>query len=196
MKKIFLLVLLFISFNVLYSQEKVLTNNGVYKTIDEILGNRALDPADFSGGKFIQESNGAFVPVSIDSSILNITIDKYIGKYLYGTDSGFVPVSKSDILGYTRYVALLTQSSTTAPTATVLENSTGATFTYSYENAGEYVITCNLPLFESGVFFQTIILQDTTLICLQALDEYTAVISIFPVSNDKLSATPFEIIFY
>jgi hypothetical protein len=38
-------------------------------------------------------------------------------------------------------VALLTQSGTDAPTAVVLENTTGQQFTWTYSGVGEYVAT-------------------------------------------------------
>lgn len=43
-------------------------------------------------------------------------------------------------IGYQSYVALLTQSGTDAPTATVLENNTGLTFTPSYDDVGLYFL--------------------------------------------------------
>ena len=46
------------------------------------------------------------------------------------------------INGVRKYVALLTQSNTNAPVATVLENSLGATVVWSYLSAGGYLFTC------------------------------------------------------
>lgn len=48
---------------------------------------------------------------------------------------------------YNVYTALLTQSGTAAPTATVLENTTGATLTYTRSGDGEYEIHSDLPIF-------------------------------------------------
>lgn len=39
---------------------------------------------------------------------------------------------------YLSYVALLTQSGTSAPTATVLQNNTGLTWTFDYVDVGDY----------------------------------------------------------
>jgi hypothetical protein len=50
---------------------------------------------------------------------------------------------------YTTYVAAITQSGTSAPTAIVSENNTGFTFTYSYVSVGHYLLTC------SGTAFAT-----------------------------------------
>jgi hypothetical protein len=43
-------------------------------------------------------------------------------------------------LGYTVYTAALVQTGNAAPVATVLQNTTGGTFTWSYTNAGRYQI--------------------------------------------------------
>lgn len=73
----------------------------------------ALDPADFSGGKFIQESNGAFVPVT-----------------------------RSDILGYKSYVASLAQVGTENPTAIVFKSELD-TITIIRNTPGVYTLTIN-----------------------------------------------------
>jgi hypothetical protein len=43
--------------------------------------------------------------------------------------------------GYLKYVALLTQSGTSAPTATVLENTLGGTVVWGYTDVGVYTAT-------------------------------------------------------
>ena len=50
-------------------------------------------------------------------------------------------------LGYTVYTALITQSGTTAPVATTLQNTTGKTFTYARTSGGDYTITASSSLF-------------------------------------------------
>lgn len=50
-------------------------------------------------------------------------------------------VSRKNALGYTEYVALLTQSGANAPTATTIKNDTGATVTWTRSIAGFYVGT-------------------------------------------------------
>lgn len=47
----------------------------------------------------------------------------------------------STVRPYKVYTALLTQSGTSAPTATVLENTLGVTLTWSYSGVGEYLAT-------------------------------------------------------
>ena len=46
-------------------------------------------------------------------------------------------------LGYTVYTALLTQTGTAAPVATILKNNTGATFTWARTSSGTYTITAS-----------------------------------------------------
>ena len=62
-------------------------------------------------------------------------------------ESGTLALSK-----YTSYVATLTQSGTSAPTATVLENTTGLTVTWSYLNTGRYFATFSTSLNASKTF--------------------------------------------
>jgi len=51
---------------------------------------------------------------------------------------------------YTKYVALLTQSGTDAPTAVVLENTTGQQFTWTYSGVGEYAASGNFVVAKSA----------------------------------------------
>ena len=50
-------------------------------------------------------------------------------------------------LGYTVYTALLTQAGTAAPVATILQNTTGGTFTWTRQSAGNYTVTASIALF-------------------------------------------------
>ena len=50
-------------------------------------------------------------------------------------------------LGYTVYTALLTQAGTAAPVATILQNTTGGTFTWTRQSAGNYTVTASTALF-------------------------------------------------
>jgi len=59
-------------------------------------------------------------------------------------------------LGYTVYTALITQTGTAAPVATILKNNTGATFTWARTGSGTYTITASSNTFTSNktiVFF-------------------------------------------
>lgn len=51
---------------------------------------------------------------------------------------------------YKSYVALISQSGTSAPTATVVFNDTAATFTWNYDDVGSYFVTCSNPILLSG----------------------------------------------
>lgn len=51
---------------------------------------------------------------------------------------------------YKSYVALISQSGTSDPTATVVFNDTAATFTWSYDDVGSYFVTCSSPILLSG----------------------------------------------
>ena len=53
-------------------------------------------------------------------------------------------------LGYTVYAALLTQTGTGAPVATVLKNDTGATFTWTRFAAGEYRVEADASIFTAN----------------------------------------------
>jgi len=50
---------------------------------------------------------------------------------------------KVNALNYKSYVAVISQSGTSAPTAIVLENNTQETFSFSYNGVGDYDITCS-----------------------------------------------------
>lgn len=58
-----------------------------------------------------------------------------------------LPTNLQTYNGLKRYVALLTQTGTNAPTATVLENTTGTTMTWSYAAQGNYQVTAGTAIF-------------------------------------------------
>jgi hypothetical protein len=53
-------------------------------------------------------------------------------------------------LGYTVYTALLTQTGTAAPVATILKNNTGATLTWARTGSGTYTVTASSNAFTSN----------------------------------------------
>ena len=53
-------------------------------------------------------------------------------------------------LGYTVYTALLTQAGTAAPVATILQNTTGGTLTWTRQSAGNYTVTASSALFTAN----------------------------------------------
>tara|TARA_R110001632_G_scaffold201061_1_gene323838 strand:- start:31 stop:2604 length:2574 start_codon:yes stop_codon:yes gene_type:complete len=56
-------------------------------------------------------------------------------------------IIETNSLGYTVYTALLTQAGTAAPVATILQNTTGGTFTWTRQSAGNYTVTASTALF-------------------------------------------------
>lgn len=54
---------------------------------------------------------------------------------------------------YKTYAAVLTQSSTDAPVATVLENTTGATFTWARSTFGTYTVTASSAVLAANKTF-------------------------------------------
>jgi len=49
--------------------------------------------------------------------------------------------------GYSSYVALITQVDTAAPTAKILQNTTGATLTWARTSAGIFTVTSSTAIF-------------------------------------------------
>jgi hypothetical protein len=62
--------------------------------------------------------------------------------------------TKLDLRPYKVYTALITQTGTSAPTATVLENNTGYTFTYAYSTTGTFGVnsSTSLPDGKTAIF--------------------------------------------
>jgi hypothetical protein len=73
------------------------------------------------------------------------------------------PYTIDDIKGYKVYTALLTQTSTSAPTSIVLENTLGAAGSFSYQGVGVYNYT------NSGVFTS----DKTIIFCTKDANEET-----------------------
>jgi hypothetical protein len=59
-------------------------------------------------------------------------------------------INSGSVAGYKVYTALLTQAGATAPVATILQNTTGGTFTWSRQSAGNYTITASSALFTAN----------------------------------------------
>ena len=83
---------------------------------------------------------------------------------------------------YKVYTALLSQTGTNAPVATILENTLGVVPTYSYGGAGEYKVihTDGFTLNKTVVFMNT------------ALNSQTASILIDYQSNDAIHISTFD----
>ena len=61
-------------------------------------------------------------------------------KFLWQLLNKSISEAKVYILGYRSYIAILDQSGTTAPVATVLENTLGSTFKWNYAGVGKYYV--------------------------------------------------------
>ena len=88
---------------------------------------------------FVKDLDNLYDRKSKSEVLLNITIDNL--EAIGGGSSK--PV---DPRPYKVYTALLTQSGTSAPVATVLENTTGLNITYQYLLVGQYAIHLNSPV--------------------------------------------------
>tara|TARA_R100000935_G_scaffold46494_1_gene69918 strand:+ start:1627 stop:2055 length:429 start_codon:yes stop_codon:yes gene_type:complete len=80
-----------------------------------------------------------------------------LGDKLLGTNAGDLATVnftltqvKALLRNYTAYAALLTQSGTNAPVATILENSTGGTIVWTYVSPGVYTATITGGTFAAG----------------------------------------------
>lgn len=82
------------------------------------------------------------------------------------------PIIDASNQGFTVYTALLTQTSTNAPVATVLQNTTGSTLTWARTNVGEYTLTASSPGSIFVVAKTVIITQDITAIAGTALQPF------------------------
>lgn len=76
-----------------------------------------------------------------------ITPLKKLFSWQYAHDT--IEQLKVKILGYRSYKALLTQTGTDAPVATVLENNLGINITYAYDSVGSYFAYTSVPFFAS-----------------------------------------------
>lgn len=72
----------------------------------------------------------------IGSQIDPVTEENKTVQFTVGQIAAF---ANSYSLGYTVYTALLTQAGTAAPVATILQNTTGGTITWSRASAGNYI---------------------------------------------------------
>jgi len=80
----------------------------------------------------------------IGSQIDPVTEENKTVQFTVGQIAAF---ANSYSLGYTVYTALLTQAGTAAPVATILQNTTGGTITWTRTGTGEYTATIANALF-------------------------------------------------
>jgi hypothetical protein len=98
-------------------------------------GNARLGDDGTVWGSSFQFGNNGSLQSAAQSSIAWVLPD----------EGGTIALTK-----YKIYTALLTQSGTNAPVATVLENTLGATITWSYVGVGQYYATASSTVFTAG----------------------------------------------
>jgi len=109
-----------------------------------------------------------------------------------GTAS-WVPERQASYLVYT---ALLTQSGTNAPVATVLENTLGGTVVWSYNDVGYYTATLANAFTENKTYLPLVIINDGGPVVVSVSWASSSAIELNISSNGLLGATPFEIRVY
>ncbi len=101
---------------------------------------------------------------------------------------------------YKAYTALITQTSTNAPTATVLNNTTGQTIAWTYSEAGVYIGTFSGEISQDSVWFSAtpsfefatdvqMAYSSSSAVTIRTFREGLAI-------DDKLAKTPIEIRIY
>jgi hypothetical protein len=111
----------------------------------------------------------------------------------------------NEALGYKKYVALLTQTGTDAPVATVLENTLGFDVVWQYYNPGYYIIDNpnNFPVNKTVCFLTASDWNGAPIIVSNRIDD--GIDNIFQIGtidttftpvDDKLLNTPIEIRVY
>ena len=83
----------------------------------------------------------------IGSQIDPVTEENKTVQFTVGQIAAF---ANSYNLGYTVYTALVTQAGTAAPVATIIQNTTGATFTWARTSSGTYTITASSNAFTNN----------------------------------------------
>ena len=99
--------------------------------------------------------------------------------------------------GYTVYTALLTQSGSLAPVATILQNTTGGTFVWTRSSGANYIVTASTALFTAN---KTIVFVNygsaiaNSFITWQRTSDTT--ITLMSGSDDQFTDASFEIRIY
>lgn len=92
--------------------------------------------------------NPTTLKAQIDSEITNETVDFAITPAeVGGRMKDAIDYTTEQGQGFLVYSALISQSGTSAPTAKVLKNTTGVTFTYSRSSNGNYLLTGSSNVF-------------------------------------------------
>lgn len=146
-------------------------------------------------------SKASYIPIVYNNTAYKVNLNQAL-------ESAVDQVADS-VLGYKSFVALVTQASTSAPTATVLLNNTGVTIAWVRSSAGVYTgeLSSNIllatktwgviqPSNTSGNFIPKIAftrLNDSIFAIRTAL---VGVVTTDSLVDARLSATPFELRLY
>ena len=95
--------------------------------------------ANTSGTNYMFQNFNTFV-----SSVTLLTNEMY--KFTFVGFGGYWKAEKLETKPYKSYIALINQSGTNAPVATVIYNDTGSTFIWNYDDVGSYIATSSSPI--------------------------------------------------
>ena len=109
-------------------------------------GSGSVTSVATSSGTFVDVSGGTITTAGTITADLSAAGTASASTYLRGDNTW---ASLPEVVIPMRYLAIVTQAGTGAPTASVMVNTTGATITYSYVSAGVYHVTAT-----PGIFFQ------------------------------------------
>lgn len=149
------------------------------------------NPIDYAGARTFAVRNDG-----------RVTIDGLAGNgagYVAVDNSGNLSWGSGGSLGYLVYTALLTQTGTNAPVATVLQNTLGGTPVWGYDTGGGYTVTLAnaFTVNKTAVFIGLPAASSTTLFGISAATMTSSLIYLEAISgNDQLLNTPFEIRVY
>lgn len=110
--------------------------------------------------------------------------------------SSIAPLITQYNLGYTSYVALLTQAGAAAPVATILSNTTGGTVTWTRTSAGVYVATIASSVFTANKTWMITGLQDNGSTMPVVRTSNTQITVTTSNNDDRITNSSFEVRIY
>lgn len=128
--------------------QTAIANNVDISSPQTITGDKAFDGRLYAGNL---EVGGNGIEFTSGNYVLNVDRIALSGSrnIKFPDASGTVALVET-IRPYKVYTALLSQSGTNAPTATVLENTLGVTISFSYVAAGVYAVSASSSVFTSN----------------------------------------------